>query len=336
MTINVTGDLIRVVRIGAVSLFLAIALFAAPLSAVENEGVAAATATATGTVDIGQKFEEEYNACLKAELTDKDLPTMLEYYSQYTAEAKAAVAQAGQCLAMLSRDDAACDMFNAVATGTGYNYRMELGATSTITIRATTETSKPGANRTFPADTEGCLALRKSAVMMQKAVTSPEACGKELLSYCRRDIASLVDPRDKTFACDSFTAFTCALLDLDTVDDCEAAMTAKFGKEPIVVTHCRNVLSGEAKGISSWMLIVWLGGALKDREWPILADDFNAEYLDLNPAYRIYAYAVKERNNCLLPITPALKSDICAGIAKYKAGVSNPDKEKPAGAAGPK
>lgn len=335
MTINIDRDSGRGVRIKAVSisLFLAIALLAAPLSAAEKTG----TATATGTVDIRKNIEKEYQKCINAELTEKDLPDMMEFYSQYPDAEKAAVVQTRQCLAMMSKDDgAACDIFKDMEAGAVYYYGVPPpGATSTVI-----GTLSLPSNVAYPADTEGCLELRKNAVMMQKAVTSPEACGKELLSYCKDDLYKLVNPKDKSFTCDRFAEFTCVLLDLDTTDDCEAAMTAKFGKLPDdvnkAVPFCRNILSGEVKSISPWMLVVWLGGMLKEKNWPILADDFNTNSFSLNPTYNIYAGAVKKYNSCFFPITPALQSSICTGIAKYRAGVPNPDKKKPAGADGSK
>lgn len=333
-------ELMRIVRYGLVPIFIfmGIAVFSTPLRAAEKTDVKAAAATgtvatATGsaeTVDLGKKIEDNYKTCMKADLTEKDMPIVMEYYSQYSDDVKAAVVQAGQCLAMMAEDDAACGLFKAVAPGTVYKYKSAPpGATSTITIKPPTGT-EVNYTATFPADVEGCLDLRSSAAMMRKVVAEPENCSRELLGYCKKNLVKLADPKDKGFSCDNISAFMCGIIDIEGEDDCNI-LFKKFGSEPEVNNFCRNILNGRVQGASSITRIIWLGGALKDKKWPILSSDFITDSIQLDPAYVVYAGAVKKRNNCFLPISYALKSDVCTAIAKIKAGLPNPDTLPPSG-----
>lgn len=331
-------ELMRIVRYGLVPIFIfmGIAVFSTPLRAAEKTDVKAAAATdtvatATGsaeTGDLGKKIEDAYIACMKADLTEKDMPVIMEYYSQYSDDVKAAVVQTGQCLGMMAEDDAACGLFKDMKPGTAYKViTAPPGATSTIMIKPPTGTEF-NKTITFPADVEGCLDLRSNAAMMRKAVASPKDCARELLGYCNRDLAKLVDPKDKMFTCDRFAEFTCGQFDIDDVGGCDN-LYKELGEASVVNKFCHDVLNGAVQGMSSWMRIFWLGGALKDKKWPILSSDFITDSIQLDPAYVVYAGAVNKRNDCFLPISPTLKSDVCTGVAKFKAGIPVPDKTPP-------
>ena len=333
-------ELTKIIRCGLVFIFIFIgmAVFSPLLWAAGNTNVATATdtvTTATGsanTVDVGKIIEDYHQTCMKTDLTEKDMPIAMQYYSQYSDDAKAAVVQTGQCLAMLAEDDASCDLFKDMAPGTVYKYQIAPpGATSTIALRMTDGGAEGDYIATFPADKDGCLDLRNSAAIVRKAVTEPENCAKDLAGYCDTHLAKLADPRDKGFSCGTFSQFMCDLIDINDVDGCEI-LFKKYESAPRVKDFCRGVLNGTFKDATAITRILWLGGALKDRNWTILSSDFITDSIRLDPAYVVYAGAVKKSNTCFLPIWTAPKSEVCTGIAKVKAGIPNPDKsQSPAG-----